>query len=45
MRIGLVNRIIRFFFGPLSILAILCMLYFKPEFKEVNDLCERRYEH
>ena len=42
MRIGFVNRIIRFFLGPLSILGLLCLLNYKPEFKETSDLCQRR---
>lgn len=45
MRIGLVNRIIRFFFGPLSIMAIISVLNYKTEFKTISDLCQRRYNN
>jgi len=33
MRIGWLNRIIRFIFGPLSIIAILSLLNYFPEYK------------
>jgi hypothetical protein len=39
MRIGWFNRIIRFIFGPLSIIAILSLLNYFPEYKQINDDC------
>lgn len=44
MRIGLVNRIIRFLFGPISIFAIVSLLNYRSEYAEVNNLCNQRYE-
>jgi hypothetical protein len=37
MRLGAVNRFIRFLFGPLSIIAILCLLNYYSQFKEIDD--------
>lgn len=42
MRLGWVNRIIRFIFGPLSIIAVLCLLNYYAEYKEINDMCYKR---
>ena len=39
MRIGWLNRLIRFIFGPLSIVAILSLLNYQPQYKEIDDEC------
>ncbi len=44
MRIGFVNRIIRFIFGPMCIVAIFSLINYYKEYKEIDDLCFRRNE-
>ena len=42
MRIGIVNRIIRFLFGPMCIVAIFSLINYYKEYREIDDLCFRR---
>lgn len=42
MRLGAFNRLIRFLFGPLSIIAILCLINYYSQYKVINDMCYKR---
>ena len=36
------NRVIRFLFGPISLLAILSLLNYYPQYMTINNLCFQR---
>lgn len=42
MRLGAVNRVIRFLFGPLSLITIITLLNYYPEYKDINERCFKR---
>lgn len=42
MRLGWINRAIRFLFGPLCLLSILCLLYYRQEYLEIFEACANR---